>query len=452
MSVQIRSGPFSHWGMVAALAALLVTVAGFGGVGEAKEKEDVPRGPHDAATMEYQQKVLDKLMAAPTDMTKPPSEFDPVIWNSFIPAGNEMTAKRVALGKKLYFDPRLSKDGTVSCATCHDVTRAFTDQRNVSEGIDGQLGRRNAPTTMNVALLQTLFWDGRSPTLDHQARLPIVNPIEMGMPDHEAVVQKVKEIPEYQKAFKEAYGRDVTSEDIGQAIAAFERTLVFMDSPFWRFLQGDTNAISKEARQGWKLFNGKGRCNTCHHFNPASPLGSDNRFHNVGVSARHQDFESLATKGLEALREDSSEQALDELALNTDMSELGRFMVTRNRSDIGTFKTPILINIGITPPYMHDGSMNTLWDVMDHYNKGGESNPFLDGGMEPLNLTEEEIDQIVALLFTMTDDRFADENQRQFEKQKSIAQKKRPFRDEAIAQRKELLFEQRVKGPEGLSD
>jgi cytochrome c peroxidase len=400
--------------------------------------------------MEYQQKLLDKLLEQ-QDVTQRPPEFDPVVWNAFIPSDNEMTAKRVALGRKLFFDTRLSKDGTVSCATCHDVTRAFTDQRKVSEGIDGQLGHRNAPTVMNAALLQTLFLDGRSPSLDHQARFPIINPIEMGLPTHEAAVQKVNGIPEYRKAFQEAYGRDVTSEDIGKAIAAFERTLVFMDSPFLRFLRGDSQAISADAKAGWDLFNGRARCNTCHHLNPSNPLGTDNRFHNVGVSARHQDFESLADRALKALEEDSSEEALDELAVGTDLSELGRFMVTGNRADMGGFRTPILLNIGITGPYMHDGSMETLWDVMDHYNKGGESNPFLDGGMEPLALTEKEIDQVVALLFSMTDERFADQNQAQMEKQRALAQKQRPFRDQDIAFRDMLLFEQRVAGPKGLS-
>ena len=160
---------------------------------------------------------------------------------------------------------------------------------------------------------------------------------------------------------------------------------------------------------------------TCHPMNPSNPLGTDNRFHNVGVSARHQDFGALAKRATKALEEDPSEQKLDELALSTDMSELGRFMVTKNRSDIGAFRTPLLLNIGITPPYMHDGTVETLWDVMDHYNKGGEANLFLDGGMEPLALTDEEIDHVVAFLFTLTDDLFVQENRRQFERQIAIA-------------------------------
>jgi cytochrome c peroxidase len=276
--------------------------------------------------------------------------------------------------------------------------------------------------------------------------MPIINPIEMGMPDGKAAVVAISGDTEYQKTFEQAYGREINYEDMGRAIAAFERTLIFMDSPFNRFLKGDKNAISEEAKEGWALFNGKARCVTCHPMNPSNPLGTDNRFHNVGVSARHQDFDGLAKGTLKALKEDNSDETLDRLALNTDMSEIGRFMVTRNRSDIGGFRTPILLNIGITPPYMHDGSLVTLWDVMDHYNKGGEPNPFLDGGMEALELKETEINQIVTLLFTLTDDRFAAENHRQFKQQKDMADKERPFRDNDLAFREVIPFERRVKG------
>ena len=402
--------------------------------------EDIPKTEHGAAAMDFQDRQIDLLLPS-VDASKPPPAFDAVVWEAFIPEDNAMTAERVALGRKLYFDKRLSADGTVSCATCHDVTRGFTDQLKASEGIEDQIGRRNAPTTLNVALLQTVFLDGRSPTLEHQAKLPIINPIEMGMEDGDAAVDAIKDDAEYKAAFRKAYGRDVNYDDIGRAIAAFERTLVFVDSPFRRFLAGDDDAISNEAKEGWVLFNEEGRCMSCHPMSPSNPLGTDNRFHNVGVSARHQDFEGLAKEALKALQADASEQKLDELALSTDMSELGRFMVTKNRSDIGTFRTSILLNIGITPPYMHDGSIETLWDVMDHYNKGGEENLFLDGGMEPLALTEEEIDQLVAFLFTLTDVRFAEENERQMERQKALAAKKRPLRDNEMAFRRKLAFE-----------
>ncbi|MHC4204758.1 MAG: cytochrome-c peroxidase [Planctomycetota bacterium] len=402
---------------------------------------EVPKGDHGAAEMGYQMKQLNRLQPS-VDVSEAPPGFDPVIWQAFIPPDNALTPQRVELGRKLYFETRLSADGTVSCATCHDVTRGFTDQLKTSEGIKDQIGQRNAPTTLNVALLQIAFLDGRSPTLEHQAKQPIINPIEMGMPDEQAAVDAIKGDPEYQAAFQKAYGRPVNYEDIGRAIAAFERTLIFVDSPFRRFLNGDEDAISPEAKQGWTLYNEKARCVTCHPMNPSNPLGTDNRFHNVGVSARHQDFEALSKKGLKALEEDPSEQKLDELALSTDMSELGRFMVTKNRSDIGAFRTPLILNIGITQPYMHDGTVETLWDVMDHYNKGGEPNLFLDGGMEPLALTEDEINNVVEFLFTLTDERFSEENQQQFKLQKAQAEKERPLRDDDMAFRIKIAFEQ----------
>jgi cytochrome c peroxidase len=430
--------------LVTGLIAALALAAVFTLRSDGQERATVPLTEHGAASMEYQLGKLDELLPE-VDVTAAPARFDPTVWEAFIPPDNAMTPERVALGKKLYFDKRLSKDGTVSCATCHDVTRAFTDQRKVAEGIDGQLGRRNSPTTMNSALLQTLFLDGRAPTLDHQARLPIVNPIEMGFADGKAAAKAIADDPEYQKLFKEAYGRKVSYDDIGRAIGAFERTLIFLDSPFQRFLLGDADAISADAKEGWRLFNEKARCVTCHPMNLSNPLGTDNRFHNIGVSARHQDFEGLARQGLKALAEDPSEQKLEELSLGTDMSELGRFMVTKHRSDIGAFRTSMLPNIAITPPYMHDGTLETLWDVMDHYNKGGEPNPFLDGGMEPLALTEEEIDQMVAFLFTLTDGRFVEENRRQEDEQKAKAEKNRPFRDDDMASRRKIAFEDRIK-------
>src|SRR5262249_16310287 len=249
-------------------------------------------------------------------------------------------ADRFELGRKLYFDLRLSKDGTLACATCHDVSRAFTDLRPVSEGIGDQLGRRNAPTTMNALFFQEFFLDGRAPSLEEQAKLPILNPIEMGQPSGDAVIQGISGDPEYQQVFQKAYGRPPNYADLGRAIATFERALVFLGSPFDRFLGGDAQAVSDQAKQGWVLFNGKARCMTCHAINPSNPLGTDNRFHNIGVAARHQNFNELALKPLKALQGKEGKadlEAVDHLALETDMSELGRFMVTKNRADIGGF-------------------------------------------------------------------------------------------------------------------
>lgn len=439
-AISPRRGPC--WAAVTVV--LLGAVASAAGAAERAEP-DVPRDALGAATPEYQQESLDKLLSG-VDLCRPPAGVDPVIWQACVPEDNAATPERLALGRRLYFDKRLSVDGTVSCATCHDVTRGFSDLQPTSEGIRKQFGKRNSPTVLNAVLLQTMFWDGRSPDLDHQATQPILNPVEMGMPDEATALKAISDDPEYQKAFQAAYGRDINYADLGRALGAFERTLVFLDSPFQRFMNGDSSALSAAAQAGWELFNGKARCAACHPLNPANPVGSDNRFHNIGVSARHQDFEGLARQAIRSLAADPSEQKLDELAVGTDLSELGRFMVTRNRADIGSFRTPQITNIGITGPYMHDGSLETLWDVIDHYNKGGEANPYLDGGIEPLGLTEQEIDQLVAFLFALTDVRFAEDNQRQFARQQAAAQTQRPVRDEDLANRHVLPFERRVMG------
>jgi cytochrome c peroxidase len=350
----------------------------------------------------------------------------------------------------LYFDARLSKDGTLACATCHDISRGFTDRRSVSEGIRDQLGKRSSPTVMNAALLQSMFWDGRAASLEDQAKLPILNPIEMGHPDAASAMASINGDPAYLSMFQKAYGRAPNYDDVGRAIASFERTLVFLDAPFDRYLSGDGKAISPAAQRGLELFNGKARCVSCHMINSSNPLGTDNLFHNIGVSARKQNFEQLAQKGLAAIAANSDQQALDKLALETDLSELGRFLVSRQRQDIGSFKTEQLRNVGLTAPYMHDGTLRTLWDVMDHYNKGGETNAYLDGGIEPLNLSEGEINDVVAFLFTLTDKRFAEQNEAAFKEQQALAAKQRPFRDDALAHRERLPFEERVMGAAGL--
>ena len=421
---------------------ILLMLAGQSALIAAQPVERIPLGNHGAAVEAYQQLVLDILQPETGATNYVPNGVDPVYWNALIPQDNEITPARIALGRKLYFEPKLSADGTVSCATCHDVTRGFSDQLPTSEGIGGQFGGRNSPTTMNVTLLHTMFWDGRSPTVDHQAMQPIINPVEMGMEDDEAaIIAGIKDDPEYRKMFREAYGREVNYQDIGRAIATFERTLNFLDSPFRRYMNGETNAISADAVEGWKLFNREGRCAACHTISPSNPLGTDNKFHNIGISATHLDFGKLAAEAVQILQHDSSEQTLDELALATEYGELGRFTVTHNTHEIGAFRTPMLLNVGITGPYMHDGSLKTLWDVMDHYNAGGEPNLYLDGGIEPLNLTDRQVDQIVAFLFTLTDIRFAKENARKYQEQFSLSRRERPERNMSVAQRKVLSFE-----------
>jgi cytochrome c peroxidase len=399
--------------------------------------------PHGALAMDRQIVAL-KAWQSERPKVERPSSISPDYWNAIVPRekpGNEL---QVALGRTLFFEPRLSRDGTVACATCHDVSRGFADRRAKFEGIGNKVGRRNSPTVLNAMFYTTQFWDGRVATLEEQAELPIQNPIEMGQPDEKAAVTAIASDPAYQQAFQAAYGRAINFKDLAHAIGSFERTLVFLDAPFDRFARGDANAISEDAKAGWTLFEGKGRCNACHQMNSQNPIGTDNRFHNIGVSARTQNFEAMARQALVALEKSDSKETIDQLALQTDLSELGRFVVTRNRSDIGAFKTSQVRNVGVTGPYMHDGSMATLWDVIDHYNRGGEANPYLDGGIEPLALSEREVQQLVAFLFTLTDDRLADQNRSEQERQRKLAAERRPFRDEALALRKTLPFEYRV--------
>src|SRR5882757_4256817 len=210
----------------------------------ALQAADAPSGGrHGAQDTRLQQQRLDKLLATEGAV---PKGIDPVVWNG-IYAGADLTPERIALGRKLYFDTRLSRDGSVSCATCHDVSRGFTDRRNVSEGIGDHLGRRSAPTTLNAAFFQSMFWDGRAPTLEEQAKLPILNPIEMGHPDAASAMRAVGSDAAYKDMFQKAYGRAPNYDDLGRAIASFERTLIFLDAPFDRFTAGSGNAISPAA-------------------------------------------------------------------------------------------------------------------------------------------------------------------------------------------------------------
>jgi cytochrome c peroxidase len=435
----------SKWvGPYRTMMIIIAIVAG----GEPGVAAEPASAPHGAMPMQQQQQRLDQLIKTSID---PPSGIDPVAWATiYVLQGNELTPDRIALGRKLYFDTRLSKDGTLACATCHDVSRGFTDHRSVSEGIGDHLGKRSAPTTMNAALLQSQFWDGRAPSLEEQAKLPILNPIEMGHPDAASAMAAVNTDPAYRELFQRAYGRAPNYENLGRAIASFERTLIFLDAPFDRFAAGDIKALSPAAQRGLALFNGKARCMSCHMMSSSNPIGTDNLFHNIGVSARKQNFEGLAAQALNVLKDGSNTEALDKLAIETDMSELGRFLVTKKRGDIGAFKTEQLRNVGLTAPYMHDGSLKTLWDVVDHYNKGGETNAYLDGGIEPLDLSEEEINDVVAFLFSLTDTRFTAQNEAAMREQQAQAARSRPFRDNALAHREVLPFEERVMGPAGL--
>ncbi len=277
-----------------------------------------------------------------------------------IPADNPPTAETISLGRRLYYDPMLSVDDTVACASCHHPDFGFTDGKPVSEGVNGQKGGRNAPTVFNVAYSTTQFWDGRSPNLENQAEGPVQNPIEMAH-TLEGVEQKLTADPTYQAEFEKAFGPGpITYAKVEKAIASFERTVISGNSPFDRyFYGGDETALSEAAKRGLEILRNpqKGNCTACH------PIGlfTDNQFHNIGVGVDDQG----------------------------ELTDLGRYEVSKNEADRGAFKTPSLRNIALTAPYMHDGSLKTLKEVVDFYIGGGNSNPHLDPQLKVLTPTTE---------------------------------------------------------------
>src|SRR4029077_2818853 len=212
--------------------------------------------------------------------------------------------EKAALGDKLFNDKRLSVTNTVACATCHDPQKGFVDHKPLAEGVTApkERGKRNSPTVLNAMFNATQFWDGRAPSLEEQAKLPILNPIEMGQKSPDDVVAKVRGIPEYAQTFQKVFGRDVTYDDLAAAIAALARTQTAANSPFDRFIAGDERAIDAAAKRGWALFNGKGRCNNCHAFSTTNPPFSDQKFHNIGIAAHKTDFIGLARKATGLVR------------------------------------------------------------------------------------------------------------------------------------------------------
>jgi cytochrome c peroxidase len=353
-----------------------------------------------------------------------------------IPADNPQSPEKIALGQKLFFDGRLSADGSVACSTCHDPARAFTDGKAVSTGIKGRAGQRNAPTILNALYNKTQFWDGRVKTLEEQAALPIVNPAEMGQPSLDAAVSRIAAIPEYQRVFRNVFGRPPNGADLVRAIASYERTQLSFDSPFDHFVAGDTSAIDDAAKRGWELFNTRGRCNKCHALTEDKrdvKNFTDNDFHNIGIGIIRHNVVALA-RPAEQLIKSGDTAAIDQAAIQTDMSALGRFLITRKEPDIAAFKTPNLRNVLVTAPYFHDGSQETLWDVSDHYNKGdGLQDPYLDEDIQPLALTERDIDDLVAFLASLTSADYKEQGIKELARQRELSRTTRPERDTARA-------------------
>jgi len=295
--------------------------------------------------------------------------------------------KSVRLGRWLFYDTRLSGDNSVACATCHNPEHAFSEGTPVSAGIKGQKGLRKAPTFINqaVTLQPHFFWDGRAGSLEDQALGPIANPIEMGN-THQSMIETLGKVPGYKPYFKEVFGSDViTKERVAKALADYERTRVSGNSPYdrWRGRR-DQQAVSDAAKRGHDLFFDKAGCSSCH-------VGSnftDSNFHNLGVGWN-----------------ETTQSFADE----------GRFVVTKDPRDRGAFKTPTLREITKHAPYMHDGSMATLREVVEFYNRGGNVNPWLDPKMKLRDrLTEDEIDAVVAFLQSLEGEGYQDTPPRVF--------------------------------------
>lgn len=272
---------------------------------------------------------------------------------------------RIALGKKLFFDPILSKDGTVSCASCHKPEHGFADDKPVSIGIKGQKGERNTPTAFNTAKLKFLFWDGRAKSLEEQALGPIENPVEMGE-KIENVINKLNNLPYYVAEFDKAFGEgEITKEKLEVALAEFERTLISKDSDYDRFIAGDKKALSKRAKRGYDLFFGKAMCAECHK----GPDFTDGDFHNIGLPITN---------------------------------DVGRSKISIKGKDTRKFKTPTLREVENTAPYFHSGQFEALEQVIAFYNAGGGVDSFKDPLKKPLNLNEQEQEDLVEFLKSLS--------------------------------------------------
>ena len=290
-----------------------------------------------------------------------------------IPPANPPTAQTIALGRLLFYDQRLSKDDTIACASCHMPALSFTDGATRSRGVGGMSGVRNAPSVVNAAYLPLQFWDGRAASLEEQAASPIANPVEMNQP-HDVSVAKLAKDPRYAALFNQAFGPGgVTLERVENAIASFERTILSGNSAFDRYeFAGDKTALTPSQIRGLQIFTDKtrGNCSACHLVNEKYALFTDGKAHNIGVGA-----------------DDSAA-----------FSDVGRFAQTNADADRGAFMTPMLRDVARTAPYMHDGSLKTLKDVVDFYAGGGNSNPYLDKEIRAIKLSAQDRQDLVAFL------------------------------------------------------
>ncbi len=285
-----------------------------------------------------------------------------------IPEDNPVTSAKVKLGKKLFGDKLLSRDRSLACKGCHQPKKAFTDGRAKAVGVYGRQGRRSVPSLVNRAYGLAFFWDGRTSTLEEQVVKPIESESEMDMTLDEAV-ERVQGKKRYRRLFRQAFGGEPNSEDLARALASYVRTIYSGNSPFDRYIYGERGALTEQQRRGLRVFRGKGNCTACH----IGPTFSDEEFHNTGVAWREG-----------------------------KLQDEGRFAISGEQDDKGAFKTPTLREVVRTAPYMHDGSLATLEDVIDFYSDGGRKNPHLDEEIRPVKFTDQEKSDLLAFLRTLS--------------------------------------------------
>jgi len=316
-----------------------------------------------------------------------------------IPKNNPQSTEKVELGRLLFNDARFSGDGAISCASCHHSDKAFTDGLKTPIGIDKLTGSVNAPTVINSAFYDTLFVDGRAKSLEEQAMGPFINPVEHGLKDYTKIIDIILEDDQYPVMFEQVF--DIPEDDISidyvvKAIASFERTLISGNSRFDQYYFGrDRTQLSESAARGLRIFRRKGNCANCHEISFNNALFMDNDFYNIGVG-----FDKIKDQVKDII---SSIKAGEKLNLiSAKQVELGRFNVTYVIDDIGKFKTPTLRNISLTAPYMHDGSIKTLEEVVEYYDKGGDKNRYIDAAIFPLKFTEQEKIDLVEFMKALT--------------------------------------------------
>jgi cytochrome c peroxidase len=323
-----------------------------------------------------------------------------------VPADDPLTPAKIALGRKLFYDRRLSLNQTFSCAMCHIPEQGFTSQEQATAtGIEGRTVRRNAPTLYNVAYLTKLFHDGRESSLENQVWGPFLAANEMGNPSVGFVLDRIESLPDYRGLFEQAFGRGPGMETVGQALACYERVLVSGDSPFDRWRYGhESGALSEAARKGFELFTGKAGCAACHTVGDRHALFTDDALHNTGVGYRASMDKTPAARRVQVAPGVSFEVDAKTFAqvAGPVPGDLGRYEITQNPADRWKYRTPTLRNVALTAPYMHNGVFASLREVVEFYNRGGEPNENLDPLIRPLGLSAQEVDALVEFLSSLT--------------------------------------------------